>query len=76
VDNDKSPKGENFAKNSQLGSWWTVMRETFELHQERKKDEVMVTRIGGMHGIKYMHHICHDSKNSILCKSYAYIKVN
>jgi len=24
--------------------------------KERKKDEVMVTRIGGMHAIEYMHH--------------------
>jgi hypothetical protein len=38
VDNDESLKGEIFAKNSQLGNWWITMRETFELHQERKKE--------------------------------------
>jgi hypothetical protein len=52
------------------------MRETSKLHHERKKDEAMVKRIDGMHDIEYMHHVCHDSKNSILCESYAYIKVN
>jgi hypothetical protein len=75
VDNDESPEGESFAKNSQLGSWWTTTRETSKLDQERKKDEFMVTRIGGMHTIEYMHHEFVMTQRNQYYASSSYLKV-
>jgi hypothetical protein len=45
------------------------------IRKERKKDEVMATRIGGMHAIEYMHHEFIMTQRNQYYASSSYLKV-